>query len=506
LPGLISRLDHLSWIGIGAVWLSPIYPSPMADFGYDVANFRGVDRLFGNLTDLDHLVEQIHRRGMRLLLDFVANHTSALHPWFVESRSSLSNTKRDWYIWADPRTDGSVPNNWLSRFGGTAWEFDPPTGQYYYHSFLKEQPDLNWRNPAVRAAMADVLRFWMRRGIDGFRIDAAGVLIKDELLRDEPPNPKFHEGMPLADRFARVYTDSRPEAIHCLTEIRAVVDEFPDRVLLGEVDTGGDHLADFYGRRAPCLDLPLNYGLRRAIWNDSASLKRIIDDYLGRVPPGRWPCWASGCHDMSRFASRVGLPRARAAAMLLFCLPGTTLIYAGDEIGLTDVSIPSQNAKDELERRNPGYGLNRDPYRTPMHWDRSRNSGFTSGRPWLPVGEEASDVESERRDHHSLLALYRRLIALKKMEPILQAGTYNAVSAPNGAFAFRRSLDDEAMLVALNFSDAAIEIETARGGTIALSTNLDKEGSHIAGAVKLGPYEGLIVRLSRGSGDRETMQ
>jgi alpha-glucosidase len=498
LPGLISRLDHLSWLGVDAVWLSPVYPSPMADFGYDISDFTAVDPLFGNLATLDRLIAELHDRGIRLILDFVPNHTSAAHPWFQESRSSRTNAKRHWYIWVDPRSDGGPPNNWLGRFGGSGWQFDAPTGQYYYHSFLEEQPDLNWHNPAVRRAMADVLRFWLRRGVDGFRIDAAGVLVEDSLLRDDPPNPKFHDRMPPPERFKRVYTDSRPETLDYLAELRAVVDEFGDRVLLGEVDIAGDRLADFYGRERPCLHLPLNYGLRKAIWHDPQSLARIVEDYQARVPSGAWPCWASGSHDISRLASRAGSARERVAAMLLLSLPGTPIIYAGDEIGMQDVTIPPGLERDVLEHRLPGYGLNRDPYRTPMRWDASANAGFTSGRPWLPVGDgtEQCNVESERADPYSLLALYRRLIALIKREPLLQAGHYAPVAASGTILAFRRHLGPHSLLVALNLGNDAADLTFRGRATMLLSTHLDREILPLTGSVRLRPHEGVIVSAS----------
>jgi alpha-glucosidase len=495
LPGLISRLDHLSWLGVDAVWLSPVYPSPMADFGYDISDFTAVDSLFGDLATFDCLIAELHDRGIRLILDFVPNHTSVAHPWFQESRSSRTNAKRDWYVWVDPRPDGGPPNNWLARFGGSGWQFDAPTGQFYYHSFLEEQPDLNWHNPAVRRAMADVLRFWLRRGVDGFRIDAAGVLVEDSLLRDDPPNPKFHDRMPPPERLKRVYTDSRPETLNYLAELRAAVDEFGDRVLLGEVDIAGDRLADFYGRQRPCLQLPLNYGLRKGIWHDPQSFARIVEDYLARVPAGAWPCWASGSHDISRLASRCGSARERLAAMLLLSLPGTPIIYAGDEIGMQDVPIPPGLERDVLEHRLPGYGLNRDPFRTPMRWDASANAGFTSGRPWLPVGDAAErrNVESERTDPYSLLTLYRRLIALRKAEPLLRAGHYAPVAAAAGIFAFRRRFGPNNLLVGLNLGDEAAELTLRCSSTILLSTHLDRETSGLTASIRLRPHEGVIL-------------
>jgi alpha-glucosidase len=496
LPGIISRVDYLSWLGVKAVWISPMYPSPMIDLGYDVSDFCDVDPRFGSLADLDDLTSKLHERGIKLILDFVANHTSASHPWFVESRSSRSNAKRDWYIWVDPAHDGGVPNNWLSRFGGSGWEFDATTVQYYYHSFFKEQPDLNWRNPAVRAAMTDVLRFWLSRGIDGFRIDSAGVLIEDALLRDDPPNPKFRENSPPAERFKRVYTDSQPETLDCLAELREVEEEFPDRVLLGEVDIAGDRLADFYGRKTPCLNLPLNYGLRKANWSDPATLVQIVEDYLGRVPVSEWPCWATGCHDMSRFATRAGKSHVRLAAVLLVTLPGTTILYAGDEIGANDVMDSTQQPRDELERRNPGYDLNRDPHRSPMCWDSAANAGFTSGRPWLPLEPSCLSVETEQRDERSLLHLYRSLFALRNMEPAIQCGAYATLSADARTLVFGRYLGEQAIVVSLNFSESFVHSVSPREGVIMLSTHLDRVGEPTPGMTALRPYEGVVIRLS----------
>jgi alpha-glucosidase len=267
LSGLIARLDYLAWLGIGAVWLSPVYRSPMADFGYDIADFTSIDPLFGTLEDFDRLLEGLHARGMRLILDFVPNHTSNQHAWFTEARSSRTNSKRDWYVWSDAGADGGPPNNWLSRFGGSAWEWDEPTGQFYYHAFLKEQPDLNWRNPELRRAMADVLRFWLARGVDGFRVDASAVLIEDALLRDDPPNPQADEQTPPPERLTRRFTDDRPETLECLAEFRRVVDSFPDRVLLGEVQGETDRIARFYSTdHQRLLHLPLNFLLLDTPW------------------------------------------------------------------------------------------------------------------------------------------------------------------------------------------------------------------------------------------------
>jgi alpha-glucosidase len=469
----------------------------MADFGYDVADFRGVDPRFGTLDDLDRLVAGLHARGIKLILDFVPNHTSSEHPWFVESRSSRVNPKRDWYIWHDPAPDGGPPNNWLSRFGGSAWEFDALTGQYYYHAFLKEQPDLNWRNPQVRQAMADVLRFWMRRGIDGFRVDAAAVLAVDTLLRDDPPNPDFREGeTPPPERFERVYTDDRPVTLEYLAGLHEVIEEFPDRVLLGEVDTSGDRIADFYGCERPRLDLPLNYRLLDTPW-EARALAETILDYFEALPSGAWPCWVLGSHDKPRIASRIGPAQTRLAAMLLLTLPGTPILYAGDEMGMGDVPIPSEQARDPFERRLPGYGLNRDPERAPMRWDQSPNAGFTTGEPWLPFGGDFDDcnVDAQRNDERSLLALYRRLIEFRRNDAALWRGNHETSDGRGKVLAYCRCLDGRTIFIALNFADAEEEVALPGAGLMRLSTQLDRQDECVDGSVRLRPHEGIILEI-----------
>jgi alpha-glucosidase len=310
LRGIIHRLPYLEWLGIDAVWLCPVYPSPMLDFGYDISDYCNVDALFGTLDIFDELVAELHARGIKLLLDLVPNHTSSRHPWFVESRSSRENPKRDWYVWADPGRDGGPPNNWLSRFGGTAWQWDEPTGQYYYHAFLCEQPDLNWRNREVRQAMADVLRFWLARGVDGFRVDASAVLIEDDLLRDDPPDPKFDpKSTPPPERLTRRFTDDRPESLGCLEDLRAVLDEFPDRVLAGEVQGKLDRIGHFYGNDRPRFHLPLNFTLLDTEWS-AIAVQAAIDAYLNAIPPQAWPDWVIGGHDKPRVAGRLGQAQA----------------------------------------------------------------------------------------------------------------------------------------------------------------------------------------------------
>jgi alpha-glucosidase len=500
LPGILSRLGYLRWLGIDAIWLGPTYPSPMADFGYDIADFTDVNPVFGSLRDLDRLIETLHACQIRLMLDFVPNHTSNVHPWFIDSRSSRQSPKRDWYVWADPGPGGGPPNNWLSRFGGSAWQWDGATGQYYYHAFLKEQPDLNWRNPQVRAAMADVLRFWLRRGIDGFRVDAAAVLAEDALLRDEPPNPDADERTPPPELFKRIYTDSRPEVLHWLADVRAVVDEFPHRVLLGEVDTSHDRIAQFYGEKdRPIIHLPLNYRLLDTPW-EAPKIAAMIEEYLGAVPQHGWPNWVIGSHDKKRIASIIRADQARIAAMLLFTLPGTPMFYAGDELGMAGGSMNAEQILDPFERQVPGYGLNRDPERTPMQWDDSAHAGFTTGTPWLPVACDylLRNVKVEHADGRSMLNLYRQLIALRHAESALATGGYTTVQVCDDIFVYARNDHGRRILIALNLSarPQSCQLPGTGGGRVLLSTQLDRVAETVSDKIELGSNEGVIIGLA----------
>jgi alpha-glucosidase len=313
LQGITRRLDHLVWLGVDAVWLSPFYPSPMADFGYDIADYRNVDPIFGKLADFDRLREETRRRGLKLILDLVPNHSSDRHPWFEESRASYHNPKRDWYIWRDPAPDGGLPNNWRSNFGGSAWEFDETTRQYYYHAFLKEQPDLNWRNPAVRDAIYDVMRFWLDRGADGFRVDVIWHLMKDAEFRDNPPNPGFQSDDAEIRRYLEVYSADQPEIHEVIAEMRHVLDGYAERLLIGEIYLPLERLVAYYGADLKGAHLPFNFQLVESPWN-ARTLARIVEEYERALPAGGWPNWVLGNHDKPRIASRIGQPQARVAA------------------------------------------------------------------------------------------------------------------------------------------------------------------------------------------------
>ncbi|HEY2592077.1 MAG TPA: alpha-amylase family glycosyl hydrolase, partial [Steroidobacteraceae bacterium] len=348
LRGIASRLDYLCELGVDALWLSPIYPSPMADFGYDVGDYTSIDPVFGTLEDFDALLAEAHHRGLKLVLDFVPNHTSECHPWFLESRASRASPRRDWYIWRDPASDGGPPNNWLSSFGGSAWRLDPGTAQYYYHAFLEAQPDLNWRNPRVRAAMHDVLRFWLDRGVDGFRVDVLWHLIKDAQFRDNPPNPEYRHGEPPHAQQVMLYSADRPEIHEVVAELRRIVDEYDERVLIGEIYLPIERLVAYYGADLRGAHLPFNFQLIETVW-DARGIARMIDQYEAAVPARAWPNWVLGNHDKPRIATRVGVPQARVAAMLLLTLRGMPTMYYGDELGMRNVPIPPELVQDPYE-------------------------------------------------------------------------------------------------------------------------------------------------------------
>jgi len=318
----------------------------MADFGYDISDYCGIGAVFGGLADFDRLVTEAHRRNIRVILDLVPNHTSDRHPWFADSRSSRASSKRDWYIWCDGRSN-APPNNWMSNFGGSAWEWDATTQQYYYHAFLKEQPDLNWRNPEVRAAMHAVMRFWLDHGVDGFRVDVLWHLMKDATFRDNPVNPGYAPGQPDINRFLQIHSADQPEIVDVIAELRAVVDAYADRVLIGEIYLPLQRLVAYYGKNLAGVHLPFNFQLLFAAWNAPA-LASLIEEYEKALPAGAWPNWVLGNHDQKRVATRVGDAQARIAAMLLLTLRGTPTLYYGDELRHDGRGSPAQRCARPL--------------------------------------------------------------------------------------------------------------------------------------------------------------
>ncbi|MBW3572833.1 MAG: DUF3459 domain-containing protein [Gemmatimonadetes bacterium] len=498
LAGIVQRLDHLHWLGVDAVWISPFYPSPMDDFGYDVTNHRAVDRVYGSMVDFDRIVEQAHARGIRVIVDYIPNHTSHRHPWFSEARASRHNRRRDWYVWRDPAPGGGPPNNWLSAFGGSAWELDPPTGQYYLHTFLREQPDLNWRNPAVEQEMLDVLRFWLDRGADGVRVDAIQVVLKDEHFRDNPPNPDYGEGVDDPyDALLREHSADRPE-VHALIErMRHVVESYGERVLIGEIYNEVERMMAYYGRDGRGVHFPYNFQLIKLPW-DARTLDAAVRRYEELLPPGAWPNWVLGNHDRHRIASRVGAAQARVAAMLLFTLRGTPTLYYGDEIGMHDVPVPPDRVQDPWEKNLPGRGLGRDPERTPMQWTAEPGAGFTSGEPWLPLADDfrAVNVAAQRVDPGSMLTLHRALLDLRRREPALAVGQWAPVDAAGDVLAYLRSHGGARFLVALNLGGDPASLAFDGAGEVVLSTIPETEGGQVEGTIDLRGDEGVIIRIA----------
>ncbi len=507
LQGIIDSLDYLNdgsdaSLGVDAIWISPFYPSPMADFGYDVADYCGVDPLFGDLAAFDRLVAEAHRRGIKVIIDWVPNHSSDQHSWFKQSRSSRDNLKRDWYIWRDPKPDGSPPNNWGSFFGGPAWRFDAATGQYYLHQFVPEQPELNWRNPMVKEAMLDTLRFWLDRGVDGFRMDVIALIIKDELLRDNPVNPDAPPDLPDNDLFGRlqqVYNMDQDEVHPILKEIRAVLDEYDERVGIGELWGPLPRWVKYYGEHGDELHLPFNFRLIDIPF-DADAIRQSVAEMEAALPPFAWPNYVLGNHDRPRLASRYGgLAQARLGGMLLLTLRGTPTLYYGDEIGLSNGTIPPEMIQDP-QGVNLGAHRSRDVCRTPMQWSAAAVAGFSDAEPWLPVSSDyrSRNVAVQREDPGSMLRFYQKLIHCRQSSDALTIGDYQPVPAGGPCLCYYRQHQQEKLLVALNFSGETARLpELDQGqGRVLLSTEMDRSGSVEIDQLTLRPFEGLLIDLS----------
>ena len=481
LRGVAAHLDHLNdgtprSLGVDAIWLSPFFPSPGFDFGYDVSDYCAIDPLFGTMEDFDRLVMEAHRRGIRIVLDLVLNHTSHLHPWFAEGRSSRENTKRDWYLWQDAGRLGGAPNNWESVFGGKAWKWDPRTRQYYYHMFLEQQPDLNWRNPKVRQAVGDVFRFWLDRGVDGFRLDVVNAYFKDSMLRNNPPAL----GIRGYERQKHIYDKDQPELLGVYREIRSILDSYGERMAVGEV-MGSMAEAVRYCQDG-LLPMAFNFDFTNQRWSPRGFL-RSVKEYERALTDGGWPCYVLSNHDVVRHATRYGgrAPEARAkvAAALLLTLRGTPFLYQGEEIGMREGKIRREEIQDPPGKRYWPFYKGRDGCRTPIPWNASAGAGFTTGEPWLPINPDYREVnvEAQRDDPDSMLSFYRNLIWLRKKNPALQSGDFRSVIVhPNRAMAYLRTAKSKTVLVALNFFDSPQKValqETMPGSwRLLLSTPL----------------------------------
>ena len=501
LKGIIRRLDYFQWLGVKSVWISPVNPSPMVDFGYDISDYRDIDPIFGSLSDFDALLEAIHRREMKLILDLVPNHTSDRHPWFLESRASRDNPKRDWYIWKDGKEGRGYPNNWLSSFGGSAWEWDENTGQYYYHAFDKTQPDLNWRNTGVQEAIFDIMRFWLGKGVDGFRVDVMWHLIKDPNFRDNPPNPDYASHMSTFHQLLPLYSTDQPEVHDIVRKMRAVLDEFPDRMMIGEIYLPVQKLVAYYGADLRGAHLPFNFQLITLDWNASEIFSALIA-YEAALPRDGWPNWVLSNHDKPRIVSRVGTEQSFVAAMLLLTLRGTITLYYGDEIGMRDVAIPEAMIRDPRGLNMPDRNVSRDPARTPMQWDSTPFAGFSDVAPWLPVDRLFPTVNVQTQQDHpsSLLLFYRRLIELRGREPALCAGAFVPVYGDHQLISYVREVQGaDRFLVVLNLSHRPCYFKPPTGefnGTVELCTAHELQGERVSATIPLEADLGMIIRLA----------
>lgn len=508
LRGIIERLDYLNdgtsdSLGVDAIWLTPVNASPMADFGYDVSDYLSINPAFGTMDEFDELLAECHRRGIRVIMDMVLNHTSAEHPWFTESRSSRDNPKRDWYIWRDGRKPGKPPNRWRAVVEGSAWVLDESTGQYYYHAFLPEQPDLNWRNPEVREALFDACRFWLDKGVDGFRLDLINFLYEDEELRDNPR--KF--GLRTYEWQKHVHDRSLPESMEAARELRRLTDAYEERMMMGEVYTDTpEESVGFLGDGTDALHLSFYLDFATRKWSPFR-FRNSVDRLERMMPENGWPCYYLSNHDLVRHYTRLGSSgyedgRAKVAAAMLLTLRGTPILYYGEEIGMPQSRVRKKDLDDPIGKKWWPIPVGRDGSRTPMQWSDSDHAGFTAAEPWLRVDPSytATNVERQQGDPCSLLSWYRRLTRVRKEKPALQSGDYVPVDrVPGDIFAYIRRLDDERIAVILNFSSLRTAVrkfpDVLGGGRwrVLLSTH-GREGEELKGKnIEIEPDQVLIL-------------
>lgn len=507
LNGIASRLDYLSDLGIDAIWITPFYPSPQVDFGYDVSDYENVDPQFGTLGDFDRLVAAAHARGMRVIIDIVLNHTSDRHPWFAASRSSRSSPYRDWYIWRDGRERGEPPNNWESAFGGPAWTFDERTGQWYYHFFYAEQPDLNWRNPAVEARMFETLAFWLDRGVDGFRLDAVNTLFEDPDLQDNPTLPEPIITLTGVRTQQFLQTRRLPEVHDVLRRLRQFIDRraSEDVVLISEAYVESvDDLVRFYGNGDE-MQLPFNFFLAQVPALDADAFRCAADE-VDRACGERWPSLVLSNHDIDRACDRYAADAdadaaAKTLATLLLTLRGTPFLYYGEEIAMrTHPPARLEEVRDPVGRTFWPRYKGRDGVRRPMQWADAPAAGFTTGTPWLGIAPDAHGrtVESQRAAPQSVLNFYRALLRIRRSCAVLRDGAYLALPSDRHVFAFQRSLGRETVLVILNTAPEARPASTCSRcqhaqWRVALSTHRPSETRVSLPDLRLAPFEALVL-------------
>jgi alpha-glucosidase len=508
LNGIASKLDYLKDLGVDAIWISPCYPSPQVDFGYDVSDYEDIDPMYGTLTDFEHLANDAKKHDIRIIMDFVLNHTSPQHKWFIDSASSRTSAHRDWYIWRDGKAPGVPPSNWISDFGGSTWQFDPRTGQYYYHFFAIGQPDLNWRNQAVEKAMFDVTRFWYQRGVSGFRLDAVDLLFEDPNLRDNPILPGKNE---LGDpNMENKYNDKLPEVHTELKKLRKVADE-NDAVLIGETYTSNrDELKEYYGDHNDEIQLPMDFMFCTV---NKLSANDFRTQIANAESTGGWPVYVIGNHDMPRSYVRYGDGKhndqiAKLMAGMYLTLRGTPIMYYGEELGMENNDpVRKEDVKDPIGITGWPKEKGRDGERTPMQWNDSPNAGFSPAKPWLPVpaSYKSHNVASELEDPNSVLQFYKRLLALRRHESALLDGDYVALNQDNpNVLSYLRRYKDEAVLVVLNMSGTSQQVSfnlSAQGFSSAkattLLTTLASAPRGQVNQIDMDPFAVYIARVSR---------
>jgi alpha-glucosidase len=502
LPGITSRLDYLADLGVDAIWLSPVYPSPDRDFGYDVSNYVDIDPRYGSLQDFDVLVSIAHKKNIHVIMDLVLNHTSDEHPWFKQSRSSKDNPYRDWYMWHPGKGKGKRPNNWQAVFGGDGWELDPQTNEYYFHMFLKSQPDLNWRNPLVRKAILDVFRFWLDKGVDGFRLDVFNAYFKDADLKDNPPQL----GIRGFERQKHIFDIDQSEMMPLLAEIRSLLDQYGERYMVGETFLSNPEKAVGYTGNDR-LHAAFNFTMLEIPWN-ATKFSRAITEWDDLNRGGRWPNNVLNNHDQQRTTNRYKFDKedqlAKTAATLILTLRGTPFLYYGEEIGMRDIRLSRSEILDPPGKKYWPFYKGRDGCRSPMQWSANSFSGFSDFKPWLPIhpGYVQRNVENHQKNPESLLNFYKELIKLRKATPALQHGSFRLIPGlPASVLCYIRELDNTRMLILLNFQLKPLNFTLPdefdlRKGTI-LINSLHHQDSVITSSsqIEMQPGQSLIIDL-----------
>ncbi|MCA8884687.1 MAG: DUF3459 domain-containing protein [Rhodobacteraceae bacterium] len=515
LGGIIHRLGHVARLGVDAIWISPFFRSPMADFGYDVSDYRDVDPMFGTLGDFDALIHRAHDLGLKVLIDLVLSHTSAEHPWFKESRSSRENPKANWYVWADAKPDGTPPNNWLSIFGGSAWEWDGERMQYYLHNFLTEQPDLNFHEPEVQNQLLDVARYWLERGVDGFRLDTVNFYVHDKQLRDNPPldpSERTDTTAPSVNPYNfqnHIYSKTQPENLEFLRRLRSLMDEFPAVASVGEVGEGqrGMEVQAEYTAGNDLLHMCYGFEFLSNVYPTGRAVAAVLEKFE-RVAPDSWACWAFSNHDVVRHSSRwnLGEEARRVYAALLMSLRGSVCLYQGEELGLTEAYVPYEDLQDPYGKRFWPKFKGRDGCRTPLPWvSDTHNGGFSDAKPWLPVAVEhlTRAVTAQDQDPTSTLDFYRNMLAFRKAHAALRKGGLKILTAEDHFLSLLRSHNGVQVFCAFNLSNAAQPLEFPEGNWVidrgAPFTTVTTERG-----VQLPPYQACFAVLQNDDGGGAT--